>query len=187
MLELMSAVMDGEASTDEAQRLFAALAEDAELRGRWHRFHHAAQLMSASEKPAPNSRTLERRFAAALENERAHGVAPMSIGKPRGTRAWWRFAGGAAVAAAVALAVVTLLDRPATRGAAATEPVIAGVELSVPQARPMNAGPPPRVVVADIERQTQALMLLHVQHAAVSSRSRVMPVAKLAAFTSQSE
>lgn len=196
MVELMSAVMDGEASAAETERLFEALADDPDLRARWQRFHHASQLMSISERAAPASEALERRFAAALENELPHSarITRSGAGSPEGRpvlRRWWRFGGGLAVAAAVALAVVALLGRPNTERSAPADPVLAGAEVAIPQGLPVNAvarSPAEgRTEMADIERQTEALMLLHMQHAAVSSRARVMPVAKLAAFTTQSE
>ncbi len=200
--ELMSAVIDGEADPAETDRVLAALRGDEQLRQRWQRLHELRHLLAADQSPLPLGDTLERRFAAALAAEPEHdpaGNGSAVASRPAvasGRRRWFQLGGAVAVAVAVALTVVigsvTLTGRqssaPAAGEVAAATRAAEDAALDATGAAVTRGAGLQRVAAAsDIERETRALMLMHVQHAAVSSRAGMVPVAKLAAFQSTPE
>ena len=95
--ESLSALMDGEVSALEMQRLLAQANDDPEVRARWSRYQLAAAVIHRQcVEPVP-SLDMADRIRAQLSHETRRGLQ---------TAHWGRSFAGLAVAASVALAVV---------------------------------------------------------------------------------
>lgn len=105
----LSALVDGALPPDEARFLLRRLRHDRELAGRWERWQVYGELMRGGVSqllPADFS----QRVCAALEEEAR--AQPLPAVAARGTRpAWTRWAGGAALAASVAMAALVVVQR----------------------------------------------------------------------------
>lgn len=101
MKEAISALADGETSDIERHQALRALGDDAELRGRWERYHLAGAALRR-ELDVVLSPGFAERLASRVDVEApAHGTTP--------TARWLRLGAGAAIAAGVAaLAVLNL-------------------------------------------------------------------------------
>ena len=131
--EQLSALMDGELSRDETRFLLRGLDRDAGLARRWSRYHIARAVLQRQYVPGATS---DDRFATAvvsrLERDRA---------VPRRAARVVRWAGGGAIAAAVAV-VALVATRPAgengslpavTADTVAAAPAMAAPSLLIPQ------------------------------------------------------
>ncbi|MFC6632159.1 sigma-E factor negative regulatory protein [Microbulbifer taiwanensis] len=106
--ESLSALMDGEASELELQRLLKASAGSAEVGERWSRYQLAASVLRR-EQVAPVDSGLAASISAAIEREE-----PLSLSGGGGAEAadglansrWWRPLSRGAVAATVAFAAI---------------------------------------------------------------------------------
>ncbi|MDR3386445.1 MAG: sigma-E factor negative regulatory protein [Rudaea sp.] len=126
--EQLSALMDGELPRDQLRFLLRRLDTDAGLAPRWSRFHVArASLLRQAALP------LRADFNDILMQRIAAEAAPMA--KRRGA-ALLRWAGGGAIAAAVAV-VALVATRPAIDNLPATAPSVAAalVPATAPDAR----------------------------------------------------
>jgi len=120
--EQLSALMDGELPRDELRFLLRGVDGDAGLAMRWSRYHVARAVLQRQYVPAA---TGDDRFAAAV-------MLRLEPAKPRIGRSIGRWAGGGAIAAAVAV-VALMATRPAgengalpvaSTGVAAVTPVL---------------------------------------------------------------
>ncbi|MFV8781786.1 sigma-E factor negative regulatory protein [Microbulbifer sp. SA54] len=132
--ESLSALMDGEASELEIQRLLkesSAGSGSDDLGLRWSRYQLAASVMRG-EQVAPVDLGLAARISAAIDDEPLHNVQPDVAANDVGARSrWWRPLSRGAVAATVAFAAVLgvqQMQQPATTGI--------GVELAAEVERP---------------------------------------------------
>lgn len=66
--ELLSALKDGELDEQQAERVLSRLADDPELRQRWHRYHLVGDALRNNVPPVLNH-DLAARVAAAVANE----------------------------------------------------------------------------------------------------------------------
>lgn len=143
--EELSAFMDGELDADRTRFLLQRLRHDAELRARWERW----QLLSASlrRQAQPLPVDFADRVASALDAEAVNAV-------PVRSRAL-RWAGGAALAASLAVAGVFVFDamHPLQTGSSAVAATSAGIKPSTPvDAATRLATQSPANVVATIRR-----------------------------------
>jgi sigma-E factor negative regulatory protein RseA len=100
--EQLSAFMDGELGRDEARFLLRRVQTDAELAGRWSRYHIARQALRRE-----NIVVLRKDFSSALMARLDAEAAPRTSG-----HAWLRWGSGGAIAAAVAVAAL-IVTKPA--------------------------------------------------------------------------
>lgn len=112
----LSAMVDGALAPDEARFLLRRLQHDAELSGRWERWQVYGDLMRGGvSQLLPGD--FSQRVVAALEAESMQ-AQPAVVG--RGARGGWtRWAGGAALAASVAMAALVVVQRNPQGDAAA--------------------------------------------------------------------
>jgi len=123
--EQLSALMDGELPSDELRFLLRGLAGDAGLGQRWSRYQIARAVLRHEYVPAA---TGDDRFAAAV-------MLRLEPARPRLGRRIGRWAGGGAIAAAVAV-VALMATRPAGENGALPAP---GADLAA--ATPMLLSP----------------------------------------------
>ena len=124
--EQVSAFLDGELPSSEAELLLKRLTRGAELRESFGRYALIGEALRAAGSGASRS-PLSRGFAAGV-NAAIDGEALPSGSLPIHARAsrWWRPVAGAAVAAGVAaVAVVALQQRAVSPSSRAVVPVIA--------------------------------------------------------------
>jgi len=114
--EQLSALMDGELPSDELRFLLRGLAGDSGLVQRWSRYQIARAVLQHEYVPAA---TGDDRFAAAV-------MLRLEPAQPRLGRRIGRWAGGGAIAAAVAV-VALMATRPAGENGALPAP---GTELA---------------------------------------------------------
>lgn len=147
----LSAMLDGVLAPDEARFLLRRLQHDGELAGNWERWQVYGDLMRGGVSqllPADFS----QRVVAALEAEAQQAQPAVAA---RGARpGWTRWAGGAALAASVAMAALFVVQRDPQGAAPATgsEPLqvaASGVPASV-------ATPPAQVAANTPEPVTPA-------------------------------
>ncbi len=121
--EQLSSLIDGEMSSDASRFVLRRLETSSELKQSWSRVHLAGDLL-ARRSVLPASSRFAERIAKALEVE--------SLASPAkaGNAGWLRYAGGAALAASVA--VVALMMVPAPNTTDTTPPVLA-VEREAPR------------------------------------------------------
>ena len=126
--EQLSALMDGALPPDETRFLLRRLQHDAPLAGCWERWRMTGEVMRGLAPAQRLPADFAGRVAVAL-----HGgdVAPRQAAPARGS-VWWRWGGGAAMAASLAVAVLAV-GQPATRSAVAPAAVVA---VSSPMAVP---------------------------------------------------
>jgi len=109
--EQLSALMDGELPRDELRFLLRGLGGDAGLAQRWSRYQIARAVLQREYVPAA---TGDDRFAAAV-------MLRLEPAQPRLGRRIGRWAGGGAIAAAVAV-VALMATRPAAENGALPAP-----------------------------------------------------------------
>lgn len=130
--EQLSALMDGELPRDELRFLLRGLDGDAGLVRRWSRFHVARAVLQRQYVPAA---TADDRFAAAVMLR----LEPAPVRRRVGRIGRW--AGGGAIAAAVAV-VALVATRPAGESgalpAAGTQLVAGPPTLLLPQSSAVN-------------------------------------------------
>jgi sigma-E factor negative regulatory protein RseA len=130
--EQLSALMDGELPRDELRFLLRGLDGDAGLAQRWARYHVARAVLQGQYVPAAAG---DDRFAAAVMMR----LEPVAARRRFGRFARW--AGGGAIAAAVAM-VALVATRPAgengTLPAAGMDLAAATPSLLLPQAAPVS-------------------------------------------------
>ena len=131
----LSAMLDGALAPDEARFLLRRLQHDHELAGCWERWQLCGDLMRGS-MPALLPRDFSQRVAAAIGDQGLTRAAVAGAGTRTGAR--WGWAGGAALAASVAVAALFI----AQRNPAAIEPAFSNP--SVPLAA---SGPAPVTTV----------------------------------------
>jgi negative regulator of sigma E activity len=108
----LSAMLDGALAPDEARFLLRRLQHDHELAGCWERWQLCGDLMRGS-MPALLPRDFSQRVLGAIAEEGRAGAAVTSAAGRPGLR--WGWAGGAALAASVAVAALFIAQRdPAT-------------------------------------------------------------------------
>ena len=148
--EQLSALMDGALPADQTRFLLRRLQHDESLAASWERWRIAGEAMRGL---APTQRLpadFARRVGAALHGEQQK--TPVAL--PSGPRSGgWRWGGGAALAASVALVAVLAL-RPADApdvGAPAPQVAAAAAVTTAPQARVARpeGAPVQPVLVAD--------------------------------------
>ena len=132
--EQLSALMDGELPRDELRFLLRGLDGDARLAQRWSRYHVARAVLQRQYMPAA---TGDDRFAAAVMLRLEPAPAQRRMGRIV------RWAGGGAIAAAVAV-VALIATRPAGENSAMPMPVAstdlaAGTPLLLPPQQPAIA------------------------------------------------
>ncbi|SHE82818.1 sigma-E factor negative regulatory protein RseA [Microbulbifer donghaiensis] len=137
--ESLSALMDGEASELELQRLLKAGAASEEVSARWSRYQLAASAMRR-EQVAPVDSGLAARISAAIEreeplNQSGGGGAEAADGAANSR--WWRPLSRGAVAATVAFAAIFGVQQlqlsSVDRGVQASGEMVAEVERPVQQ------------------------------------------------------
>ncbi|WP_226664876.1 sigma-E factor negative regulatory protein [Microbulbifer aggregans] len=141
--ESLSAMMDGEASELEIQRLLKESSAGGgadDLGQRWSRYQLAASVMRG-EQVAPVDLGLAASISVAIDEEPAHHVQPDVAANDAGARSrWWRPLSRGAVAATVAFAAVLgvqQIQQPVTSGGE----LVAEVERPVQQ--PVQSAPRP--------------------------------------------
>lgn len=132
--EQLSALMDGELSRDETRFLLRRIDADPELAAVWSRYQMARAVLKRepiADAPGPN-------FSAAV-------IAKLDFASPvRPAYRVLRWAGGGAIAAAVAV-VALMAPRPVGDAGTATQQTIAAVPtIAVPSTAPVVQGDMPR-------------------------------------------
>lgn len=127
----LSALVDGALPPDEARFLLRRLQHDGALAGRWERWQVYGECMRGGVSqllPADFS----QRVCAALEAEDARAVPMAAV---RGARPMWtRWAGGAALAASVAMAAFVVVQRDPQAAASGAVQVASSVPATAPDA-----------------------------------------------------
>lgn len=125
----LSAMLDGALAPDEARFLLRRLQHDHELAGCWERWQLCGDLMRGS-MPALLPRDFSQRVLGAVAEEgRAQAAVTRAAGR---TGLRWGWAGGAALAASVAVAALFIAQRnPAT-----VEPTVTGAVAPLAAAAP---------------------------------------------------
>jgi len=141
MKENLSALIDGELSGQEQERVTALLAKDADFRGTWERYHLIRAAMR--NEVIDVNQGLVDRIAARLQSEPAV-LAPQSWHQTR--RKVLRLTGSLAIAASVAAVAIVgvqfIQTGPVTDGAAG---------------QPLAQGPAaPQEMIGPVERQLAA-------------------------------
>lgn len=99
--ELLSALKDGELDEQQAERVLSRLADDAELRRRWHRYHLVGDALRNNVPPVVNH-DLASRVAAAVANEPTvlspSSVRTRPVAKPKHDKTFTGYAVAASVA-----------------------------------------------------------------------------------------
>ena len=131
----LSAMLDGALPPDEARFLLRRLQHDHELAGCWERWQLCGDLMRGS-MPALLPRDFSQRVLGAIGDEGQARAASASAGSRPGQR--WGWAGGAALAASVAVAALFIVQR----NPAAIEPAV-----SAPSMPLAASGPAPLTTV----------------------------------------
>lgn len=117
--EQLSAYCDGELAADSRRFLARRLAEEAELKDAWSRYHLIGDALRGPCAP-PLPADFASRVQSALEAD-----APATHGQ-----GWLRWAGGAAVAASVALMALLVVPQPARESAPQPANLVAEVVTS---------------------------------------------------------
>ncbi len=105
--EQVSALMDDELSTQEAQQTLRQLQQDQELRQQWSRYHLIGDVMKG-ETPQVNAAQTAARISALIAEEPAIIAIPKRRPLLPQNSVWFRAMAGAGLAASVAaLAVIT--------------------------------------------------------------------------------
>lgn len=194
--EILSAVVDGEATHFETRRLIEETGRDPDLRSLWARYHLIGASMRREGEAIDPKSALDR-FWRAIDATPAPAVDSATIPAARHRLRLGRVT-GAAVAAAVALGVVIAF------GPGTTEPVdlgngVAGIDsqtLSVAPvlgtpAQVVSSRPDPRLAVRRLPSDTdvhraQAYMLHHAHQTALNHpHTAGVPFVKVAAFESR--
>ena len=136
--ERLSALVDGEAGAFEQRRLMDELQHDAELRGRYSRYHLIGDVMRGARWRADTD--LSARIQAAIADE-ALEKAPFWVRQRRPLKA----VGGIGVAAGVALAILVGVQFTTTSVGPDLSPVVASAPTtaSQPVARTSSAAVQP--------------------------------------------
>lgn len=99
--ELLSALKDGELDEQQAERVLSRLADDPELRRRWHRYHLVGDALRNNVPPVLNH-DLAARVAAAVANEPTvlspSSVRTRPVTKPKHDKTFTGYAVAASVA-----------------------------------------------------------------------------------------
>jgi sigma-E factor negative regulatory protein RseA len=112
--EQLSALMDGELSRDETRFLMRRLDADAQLAKTWSSYQIASDV-------------LKKRYAAPMRPDFAASVMQAIAVEPTPARGGWlRWAGGGAIAAAVAVVALTTI-RPPDETLSQQQPAIAAI------------------------------------------------------------
>lgn len=140
----LSAMLDGALPPDEARFLLRRLQHDHDLAGCWERWQLCGDLMRGS-MPALLPRDFSRRVLGAIGDEGQARAASADTGSRVGHR--WGWAGGAALAASVAVAALFIVQRnPAVVEPAASAPSVplaAAAPAPVTTVTPRPASPEP--------------------------------------------
>ena len=114
--EQLSALMDGELSRDETRFLMRRLDADTQLATSWSNYHLASDV-------------LKKRFATPMRADFAVSVMQAIVveQQPAARGGWLRWAGGGAIAAAVAVVALTG-TRPLNEPVVQQQPAIASVD-----------------------------------------------------------
>ena len=159
--ESLSAAIDGEADELELRRVLNATRDDAEMRAKWQRMHLIGSAIRRDARLPVTSSPPE--WPSDMD-------ATVADDEPRRSRARWLAPlGGAAIAAAAALAVVLAFgpDEPT-----ATEGAIADRQ-GAPQRGLANV--PSEL---DVQR-ANAYMQQHARHTSIAARTAAMPFVKV--------
>ncbi len=133
--EQLSALMDGELSRDETRFLLRRLDADAQLAATWSSYQIASDV-------------LKKRFATPMRADFAVSVLQaVAAEQPTASHGWLRWAGGGAIAAAVAVFALTT-TRPLDDAAPPQQPAIAATS---------PVAPAPNI--QDIDRRMQSGIL----------------------------
>lgn len=128
----LSAMMDGELTSDEARFLFRRLQHDHELAGCWERWQ-VCSVVLRGQGEALLPADFSRRVARAVESEAAHAAHSGEQAAATGTHprrwAWW---GGGALAASLALLVVAPRQGSGPAPAAADDVRVAAAATTSP-------------------------------------------------------
>jgi|GEM_PF-152734 len=199
--EQLSAMLDGALAPDEAKFLLRRLQHDQDLASCWERWQLCGDLMRGA-VPAVLPKDFAQRVSAALaaEHELQQAASAQRIGNGRG---WARWAGGATIAASVAVAALFVVQRNLTPAAprVAAPPLVSAVPATGPSAtndaatarttsvavtvaqartdlaRPDLARAPdlPVLAVANDAIANDALVLDEIQGAQISAQRRSTP------------
>jgi len=176
MKESLSALLDGECSPPELDRLLAEMERNPELRE-----HFSRQCLARESRLGTRIRSAELDFSsrvlAALHSGSAEPAVLLSVGD-RVRRLPWRMATGLAAAAAVG-AVAVLVMRPESAGSGA--PGSQTATLSLPATMPVSAEPV-ETQFAELDdenaRQLRNYLMTYSQ-----SRGETLGYARYAAYT----
>ena len=205
--ESLSALMDGEASEQDLQRVLDNI-DDQAVRGAWMRFQSASHSLTAGAAGDRHNVDLSSRICAAVEREPAlempvEVVAPESPAQIRPVARWQQFSrplASVAVAASVFAAVLlgtqfygTLEGGPGVDSPVSADRVAAGGVVGSPggaavRVRADLATPQVRISqpVSDYDAlardRLQRYLLPHAEEAALNGNQGMMPFAKVASF-----
>ena len=209
--ESLSAVMDGEASEQELERVLGCLDEES-VRQTWIRFQRARQSLSAGAAGNEWDADLSRRILSALEDDPSLDAAPTVSGEEppsviRPVGHWQKFSrplGGLAVAASVFAAVFmgtqyfggTLdggsgADGPPTLAGERLSPggmvnTLGGTAVRADFATPGVRAPQPVADYDAIARdRLRRYLLPHTEQATLNVPRGMMPFARVASFETE--
>jgi len=168
--ELLSGLMDGETSAEEAKTLLGLLCNDEELRNRWVAFHIVGDALRSNEVAATHSTRFCARVAEAIAGEAALIVPRTSV---RRQTSWRRFVvPGLAVAASVA--VIAFVAVPLLRTPERAPAVQQAALRPVPDAAPADSTRRAAATVANV-RSLQAYLAAHRELTTVAALPRATP------------
>lgn len=169
--ELLSSLMDGEMSTEEASRLLASLCSNSELRGRWAAFHVVGDALRSNEVAAAHSTAFCSRVAESIAREPTV-LAPRAVVKTQSPLRRY-LTPGLAIAASVA--VIGFVAVPLMRSPA---PTLAVQQVAVqPLATPPTAEEGTRRAAATVAsaRAMQAYLAAHRELTTGAALPRATP------------
>jgi sigma-E factor negative regulatory protein RseA len=169
--ELLSRLMDGELSPDEANRLLESLCADAQLRSQWTAYHVVGDALRSNEVAAEHSAAFCSRVAEAVSREPTV-LAPR--GATRGLPLRRYLAPGLAVAASVA--VIGFVAVPLMRTTAPTTPSVQQATIQ-PSIAPPAAAEGARRAAATVAnaRAMQAYLAAHRELTTGAALPRATP------------
>lgn len=191
--ELLSALMDGEASEHEVRQALRAVAADDALAARWQRFH-VAQAALRGDAGGFAHVDLRAAIAARLDDESAApAAAPAGRAVPARLRSW--LAPLASVAVAATVAAVTVFAWQASRpGSAFDAPAVAAAPAPAAGTQTVALGPmvvvradgeelvlpePPAGSPTAGQDRLNAYLARHAQAASLGSARGLAPYARV--------
>ncbi len=189
--ESLSALMDGESQELELRRLLQCLPDDSELRAKWARYHAASSILHKDQYPPAFSLGFADAVQVAIQKEQSFGLNSRESENLLETdESWRKSAARFAVAASVALVVVTGVQwqqrMSATEHLAATIPATKNAtkaaSLESVTTAPLAGG---KLLAAGMlmpagDKPYERYMQYNLEHASIETGRGIVPLAPVA-------